>query len=59
MSVRVGIVGEGDAELILEPTSRAIAYGLEGSMRILPSWSTVMNENVGSITGFTTAMLSL
>ena len=35
-----------------------MAYGLEQSMRILPSWSTVMNEKVGSITGLTTAMSS-
>ena len=31
-----------------------MAYGLEQSMRILPSWSTVMNENVGSMIGLTT-----
>src|SRR5438034_2128985 len=37
----------------LRPTSRAMAYGLEGSMRIWPSWSTVMKENCGSTTGFT------
>ena len=30
-----------------------MAYGLEQSMRILPSWSTVMKLNVGSTFGFT------
>jgi hypothetical protein len=35
--VGVRIVRERHLVLILEPTSRAIAYGLEQSMRILPS----------------------
>ena len=35
IGVRIG--GERDAKAILEPTMRAIAYGLEGSMRIWPS----------------------
>src|SRR2546428_7829509 len=30
----------------LRSTSRAIAYGLEGSMRICPSWSTVMKARM-------------
>ena len=32
-----------------------MAYGDEQSMRILPSLSRVMNEKVGSTTGFTTS----
>ena len=36
------------------PTSPAMAQGLEQSMRILPSWSTVMKAKRGSTTGFTT-----
>ena len=36
------------------PISRAIAYGDEQSIRILPSQSTVMKRNVGSTASFTT-----
>ena len=39
-------------------TSPAIAYGLEQSMRILPSWSSVMNPKRGSIAVLTIVMLS-
>ena len=57
--VRIRIVGEGYLVFDLSgSTSRAIAYGLEQSMRILPSWSTVMNEKVGSMVGLTTTMSS-
>ena len=35
-------------------TSEAIAYGDEQSMRILPSWSSVMKRQVGSTVGLTT-----
>jgi hypothetical protein len=38
----------------LSPTSPAMAHGLEQSIRILPSWSTVMKAKRGSTTGFTT-----
>ncbi len=31
-----------------------MAYGEEQSMRILPSQSSVMNRQVGSVSGFTT-----
>ena len=34
----------------------AIAYGEEQSIRILPSWSSVMNAKVGSTVRFTTVM---
>ena len=37
VSIRVRVVGEGDAYRSLRATSRAIAQGLEQSMRILPS----------------------
>ena len=40
----------------LSPTSFAIAYGEEQSIRILPSWSSVMNPKVGSTVRFTTVM---
>jgi hypothetical protein len=38
----------------LAPISDAIAAGDEQSIRILPSQSSVMNRQVGSISGFTT-----
>ena len=39
---------------IANRANELIADGLEGSMRILPSQSSVMNANCGSTTGFTT-----
>ena len=39
----------------LRPMRPAIAQGDEQSIRILPSLSRVMKENVGSTTGFTTS----
>ncbi len=40
-------------------SSDAIAYGEEGSIRILPSQSTVMNPNRGSTVVLTTSRSSL
>jgi hypothetical protein len=53
MAVRVGVGPERDIETVFEVTSRTITYGLEQSIRIFPSWSTVMNANVGSTRAFT------
>ncbi|SKW38216.1 Uncharacterised protein [Mycobacteroides abscessus subsp. abscessus] len=41
-----------------EATSEAIASGEEQSIRILPSWSKVMNRQVASTNGFTTVSSS-
>ena len=58
VAVGVGVVAERDVVPVLELDQPAMAYGLEQSMRILPSWSTVMNAKVGSTVGFTTVMSS-
>jgi len=59
MPIGVRVIGKCKLILVLEFYEPAIAYGLEQSMRILPSWSTVINEKVGSIFVFTTVRLSL
>ena len=41
------------------PISRCIAYFEDGSMRILPSQSTVMKPNCGSTVSLTTVRSSL
>ena len=59
VAVGVGVVGERDVETVLERgISPAIASGEEQSMRILPSWSSGMNANVGSIGSLTTSRSS-
>ena len=43
----IGVAREGDVELVLRaPISPCMAYGDDGSIRILPSQSSVMNRNV-------------
>jgi len=59
MPVRVGIVRECDAELILEPDEPRHGVRARGIHADLAVMITVMNENAGSITGLTTVMLSL
>ena len=54
VAVGVGVVGERDVEAVARSrVSRAIAYGDEQSMRILPSQSSGTNRNVGSTASLT------
>ena len=58
VAVGVGVVADRDVEPVASAKRQAIAYGDDGSIRILPSQSRVMNPNVGSTAVFTTVRSS-
>jgi len=55
----VGVAGKGDLEVILQTDQPLHGVSEDGSMRIWPSQSAVINRKVGSTASLTTVRFSL
>ncbi len=59
MTVMIRVAGKGNIKFILQSDEALHGVGEEGSMRILPSQSSVMNRKVGSTASLVTVRSSL